>query len=229
MKRPFKSSIIMFALFVLVSCNETQKPIETDKFKEELTSFNKTMDKLDETMNVMDEMQNKLDKVDKDVAKGYLSEADAAKIKERISNEYSSELARSANTNPAQRLPQWAHQLGLSEAQGLKINLDISQTTSENNPDEGYNSVLLVYQPNYKTAMQQASIIAEKAGIPMSKDYIMAKQMEKEIGEEIIRGVTYMNFELGSENLPQYTIAITVDENGILVISANDTFKIKNN
>ncbi len=229
MKGFLNSLIIIFTLFVVISCEEEQKPMETDKFKDELTSFNKTMDKLDETLNVMDEMQVKMDKVDEDLAKGNITENAAAKIKERISNEYSGELAKSANINPARRLPQWAYQLGLTEAQGLNVNRDISQTTSENNPDEGYNSVLLVYQPNYKVAMKQASIIAEKAGIPMSKDYVMAKKMEKEIGEEILRGVAYMNFELGSSNLPQYTIAITVDENGILVISANDTFKLTNN
>ncbi len=34
-----------------------------------------------------------------------------------------------------------------------------------------------------------------------------------------------MNFEIGSANLPHYSIAITVDEDGILTISATDTDK----
>jgi len=221
-----KSLIIIFSLFVLFSCEEESKPNESGKFKEDLNSFNKSMDKVDQTMDVIDEMQNEMDKVDEDMAGGTLSEKEAAIKREQINETYSRELAKSANMNPARKLPPWANNLGLTEPQGLKIDRDISQTTSENNPNEGYNSVLLVYLADYDIAMEQAAIVAEKAGIPMSNDYVMAKQMEKEIGEVILRGIAYMNFELGSENLPQYTIAITVDENGVLAISANDAHKM---
>lgn len=222
----FKTILAIFLVVGLVSCEEEQKPTDTDKFKNELTTFNKSMDKLDETMNVMDEMQQEIDQVDADLAKGNITEDDAARIKERINKDYTHELAKSSNKNPARKLPQWAHELGLTEPQGLKIDRNISQTTSENNPDEGYNSVLLIYQPNYDKAMEQAAIIAKTAGIPMSKDYEMTLQMEKEIGETILRGAAYMNFELGSDQLPKYTIAITVDEHGVLAISANDTYKM---
>lgn len=226
MNYTLKSIIFILLLFIIVSCDEESKPVENDKFKDDLQSFNKSMDKLDQTMNVIGEMQDKMDKIDKDMARGSLSEKEAALKKEKVNEEYSRELAKSANMNPARRLPDWAHALGLTEPQGLRVDRDISQTTSENNPTEGYNSVLLIYYADYEKAMQQAAIIAEKADIPMSKDYVMAKQMEKEIGEVILRGIAYMNFELGSDDLPQYTIAITVDENGVLAISANDAYKI---
>jgi hypothetical protein len=206
----------------MFSCEEEQKPTETKKFKNELNNFNQKMDKVGETMNVMDEMQSEIDKVDNDLADGNISESDAAKLKDNITNQYSGKLAKSANTNPARKLPQWARDLGLTEPVGLKVDRDISQTTSENNPEEGYNSVLLFYKPNYDIAMKQADIIAKKAGIPMTNDYVMAKKMEKEVGEVILKGVAYMNFELGSTDLPKYTIAITVDEKGVLAISAND-------
>jgi uncharacterized protein (DUF4415 family) len=222
----FKTLLIVFSISLLTSCDEETKPTETVKFKDELKSFNNTMEKVDQTMGVMDEMQNELDKVDNDVSKGNLTEEDAAMIKEKINEEFSHELAKSANVNPARRLPNWARELGLKEPQGLKIDRDISQTTSENNPSEGYNSVLLIYMADYEKAMEQAAIIAKEAGIPMSKDYVMAKQMEKEIGEVIIMGVAYMNFEIGAEVFPKYSIAITVDENGVLAISANDTYKM---
>lgn len=226
MKYLFRTLIIFLSLAVLISCEEESKPNESGKFKDDLQSFNKSMDKVDQTMDVIDEMQNEMDKVDEDMAGGTLSEKEAALRREKINEEYSRELAKSANMNPARKLPDWAHKLGLTEPQGLRIDRDISQTTSESNPNEGYNSVLLVYLADYDIAMQQAGIIAEKAGIPMSNDYVMAKQMEKEIGEVILRGITYMNFELGSDDLPQYTIAITVDENGVLAISANDAYKM---
>jgi len=222
-----KYFIVFLSLLILVSCEEENKSEENGKFKEDLSSFNKSMEKVDQTMNVIDDMQNEMDQVDKDMAGGTLSEKEAAKKKEKIKAEYSRELAKSSNMNPARRLPDWAHQLGLTEPVGLRVDRDISQTTSENNPVEGYNSVLLVYLADYDIAMQQAAIIAKKAEIPMSKDYVMAKQMEKEIGEVILLGVAYMNFEIGSDDLPQYTIAITVDENGVLVISANDAYKMQ--
>lgn len=226
MNYTLKSIIFILSLFILISCAEESKPAENTKFKDDLQSFNKSMEKVDQTMNVIGEMQDEMDKIDKEMARGTLSEKEAAIKKEKVNEEYSRELAKSANMNPARRLPDWAHKLGLIEPQGLRVDRDISQTTSENNPAEGYNSVLLIYYPNYETAMQQAAIIAEKADIPMSKDYVMAKQMEKEIGEVILRGIAYMNFELGSDDLPQYTIAITVDENGVLAISANDAYKM---
>ncbi len=211
---------------LMYSCEEEQKPTETKKFKNELSNFNQTMDKVGESMEVMDEMQHEIEKVDEDLLKGNISEDDAEKLKEKINNQYLGELARSSNANPARRLPQWALELGLTEPVGLQVDRAISQTTSEDNPDEGYNSVILFYKADYDKAMEQAAIIAQKAGIPMTDDYVMARKMEKEVGEVILKGVAYMNFELGSENLPQYTIAITVDEQGVLAISANDAQKM---
>lgn len=221
-----KSLVIIFSLIIFVSCEEESKPTESSKFKDKLQSFNSSINKADESMKVIDEMQSEIEKIDKDIEEGKLSEEEGALKKERINETYSHKLAKSANVNPARRLPDWARDLGLTEPQGLKIDRDISQTTSEKNETEGYNSVLLIYKANYEIAMQQAAIIAKKAGIPMSKDYVMARKMEKEIGEVIIKGVAYLNFEIGSEAHPQYTIAITVDESGVLAISANDTFKM---
>lgn len=226
MKYISKIFAISILIIVIISCEEEQKPRDTEKFKDELQSFNNSMDKVDQTMNVMDDMQDEIDEIDENIAKGEMSEQDGALKKEQVNKDYSRELAKSANVNPTRKLPDWARKLGLKEAQGLRIDRDISQTTSEDNPSEGYNSVLLVYLPDYEKAMEQAAIIAKGAGIPMTDDYVMAMKMAEDIGETIIKGVAYMNFELGSDNLPQYTIAITVDENGVLVISANDTYKM---
>lgn len=226
MKSMVKFLPVFLILILMVACEEEQKPTETKKFKNELNNFNQTMDKVGESMEVMDEMQHEIEQVDEDLAKGNITEDDASKLKDKINNQYLGELAKSSNSNPARRLPQWALDLGLTEPLGLTVDRSISQTTSEDNPDEGYNSVILFYKPDYDKAMEQATIIAQKAGIPMTDDYIMARKMEKEVGEVILKGVAYMNFELGSENLPKYTIAITVDEQGVLAISANDAQKM---
>ncbi|PLX13409.1 MAG: hypothetical protein C0598_03715 [Marinilabiliales bacterium] len=217
---------VFLIIIFLYSCDEEQKPTETKKFKKELNNFNQKMNEVDKSMEVMDEMQKEIEKVDEDLAKGNITEDDAEKLKEIINNQYLGVLSRSTNSNPARSLPQWALELGLTEPVGLVVDRALSQSTSENNPEEGYNSVILFYKANYDIAMEQADIIAKKAGIPMTDDYVMARKMEKEIGEVILKGVAYMNFELGSDNLPPYTIAITVDEQGVLAISANDTNKM---
>lgn len=226
MRRFISIFFVLSVLFIAVSCEEEQKPTEQKKFNNELKTFNKTLEGVDEPMNVMDKMQDEYDKVDKDLSKGNISESDAKRLKENISTEYSEELVKSANNTPTRHLPQWAKDLGLTEPSGLTVDREMSQMTSETNPGEGYNSVLLYYKPNYRVAMKQASIIANKAGIPMTKEYKMAKELEKEVGETILKGVAYMNFDLGDQSLPKYTIAITVDEKGVLAISANDASQL---
>jgi hypothetical protein len=106
----------------------------------------------------------------------------------------------------------------------MAIDSDYSQITSERNPDEGYNSVLMVYKGSYANAMKQAAIIAARARIPMTPEYKTINEMNKQSnGEDIIRGVAYMNFEPGAPNQPKYAIAITVNDKGVLTISATDS------
>ena len=91
-----------------------------------------------------------------------------------------------ANENPVISLPYWAVKLGLTEPQGLTLDSDFSQSTSENNPDEGFNSVVMVYRGAYQVAMEQAKMIAAKAVIPLSDDYEAAQQLAEKFGKPII-------------------------------------------
>jgi len=209
-------------LLLIYSCDEPES--KDDKiFQENLNSFNNRMSKLDSTLALMEELQNEVDKVEKDKALGKISEAEANAKLNQINNSLGRELSRVSKTNPVNGLPTWAKQLGLTEPTGMILDGDFCQTTSENNKTEGFNSVMLVYNGEYNHAISQAGIIADKAGIPMSQAYKDALILSQEYDIESIKGASYMNFEIGSDNNPKYNISITVDDNGTLSINATDT------
>lgn len=212
-------------LTVLSSCEE-DKTNEKEAFNDNLNSFNETINKVDKTMDVVDQMQREVESVEEDRVLGKIDDDEAIKRLEAINAKYSRTIAKLANEHPAIALPVWATRLGLTEPAGLTLDKDFSQFTAEDNPEEGFNSVVMVYRGDYQVAMEQAAIIAAKAGIPMSSDYLAAKQLAEKFGTEVIRGAAYMNFELGSETHPKYNIAITVDEDGSLTITATDAKKL---
>jgi hypothetical protein len=214
-------------LFVLLTACDEQKPSDAHKFNKDLGTFNRTINRVDKTMDLMDSMQMAIDDLQRDLASGKISQAEAHERLNEINKKYGRKIAKNSNYHPATGLPQWAKDLGLTEPQGMVLDKDFSQITSEDNEIEGYNSVTLVYKGRYEQAMKQADIIARKAHIPMTKESKNAREMEKKYGEVIMKGAIYMNFELGGENNPRYNIAITVDENGTLTISATDTQKLE--
>ncbi len=218
-------TIILLSIFILVSCDDS-KPTDTKKFNSKLGKFNRTIRNVDKTMDLMDTMQQEIDKVENNLALGKIDEKEARRKLEFINNTYGRKIAKSSNYHPANGLPQWAKNLGLTEPQGLVLDKDFSQITSENNSVEGYNSITLVYNGKYKKAMEQAALIAKKAHIPLTKEYRNARELEKKYGDMILKGAIYMNFELGKKDNPRYNIAITIDEDGTLTISAIDTQKL---
>ena len=225
MKPPhiFGWAVLVIVLpFFTLSCDEPQKEDDPD-FQENLSSFNSTMTKLDSTMDLMDRLQENVDKIEEDKAMGRISDEEALEKLNELNNTLGRKIARTSNFHPVNGLPAWARQLGLTEPDGLIFDKDFSETTSEYNDSEGYNSVLMVYNGNYQKSMEQAAIIAQKAGIPLSKDYKDAMELSEKYGVETIKGAVYLNFDLGSENNPRYNISITVDEEGTLTIGATDT------
>ncbi len=222
--RLFYTFIALLA-FTFTACEENRSD-EKEAFNDNLDSFNQTIDKVDKTMDVVDLMQADVEKVENDRVMGKIDDEEAVRRLEAINNKYSRTIAKLANDNPVVSLPVWATRLGLTEPTGLQLDRDFSQSTSENNPDEGFNSVVLVYRGDYNQAMDQAKLIAERAGIPLSSDYEAARQLSEKYGTESIKGAAYLNFELGSEIHPKYNIAITVDEDGLLTITATDAKKL---
>ncbi len=219
------ATILFSVLFY--SCDEVPEDKEKD-FQQNLSSFTSTMDKLDSTMNLMDQLQTKIEEVEAERAKGTITDEEAINELNRLNNTIGRQIAKTSNTNPISGLPRWAKKLGLTEPVGLSFDKDFSQSTSEHNVNEGFNSVILVYHGDYDIAMQQAEIIAHKAGIPLSKDYKDALLLSEKYGIESIKGASYMNFEIGSESNQRYNISITVDNDGTLTINATDTDALLN-
>ncbi len=212
-------------LIVLHSCDEpevkNEKTIRTD-----INSLNKKLSEIDNTLNLMDSAQQIINSIKNDLRHGLISNEDAAFKLNQVNNSIGREIAKTSNTNPVTKLPKWALQLGLTSAKNMTLDANYSQSTSENNPNEGFNSVVLVYKGTYDEAIKQAEIIAAKANIPMSQDYKDALILSREYNITSIKGASYMNFEFGSTNNPKYNISITVDEFGILIINATDSFAL---
>ena len=210
---------------LLQSCNEPVKN-EEKVFQQNLSSFNTTINKLDSTLDLIDSMQLKVEEVEEQRVLGKISDEEAINRLNQINNTLGRQIAKTSNFHPVRGLPVWALQLGLSEPTGMVLDKDYSQSTSKDNDNEGFNSIILVYHGNYDVAIKQAGIIASKANIPMSQDYKDALNLSKKYNIETIKGASYMNFELGSDDNPRYNISITVTDDGTLTINATDNFAL---
>ncbi len=222
----FSPYIILLLVVAFLSSCDFNEDAKEKTFNQNLQSFNNSFEKVDSAIVLIDQMQEEIDEVEEGRKKGLIDGDEAQTKTDQIRNKYGRRIARSSNLHPTTKLPLWATRLGLTEPRGLTIDVDYSQSTSESNPVDGYNSVMLVYRGDYGVAMKQAARIASLANIPMSKDFADAQILAKEYGIETLKGMAYMNFEMGSTDLPPYTLAITVDEDGTLTISATDTKKL---
>jgi hypothetical protein len=215
-----------FTISLLTTGCQEPETTQTEIFESDLRSFNQTMDKLNESMDLMDAMEYEIQQIELEAARGDISEAEAGRRVNQVKNTYGRALSRKSNINPALGLPEWARALGLSEPRGMVLDADYSQMTSAMNPNEGFNSVLLVYTGNYNHAMAEAKRIAELAQIPLSKDYQLAVELAKTYSSTPIRGVAYMNFDpFVRDN--DYNISITVDDDGMLTLSVVDVEQMR--
>ncbi|MDN5349305.1 MAG: hypothetical protein PWQ54_701 [Bacteroidales bacterium] len=221
----FLHRLLIVLLLFLFSCLSEEKS-ETEKFENELSHFNKSMESIGQTMDLVDAMQAEVERIEKSRSLGELTDKEADEQLNELKETYGRIIARRSNVNPATSLPDWAKNLGLSEPIGLTLDTDYSQLTSFSNPEEGFNSILLVYYGDYQLAMNEASRIARAAGIPLSKDYKQAVELAKTYSTTPIKGVAYMNFDPFVSDA-DFNISITVDETGMLTISAVDVAQMK--
>lgn len=217
---------IILPVLLIVSCDPPQEETETERFEKELNNFNQRMDNIGQSMQILDAMQTELDELERLRAQGEISDAEYSKRSNDVKETFGRAIARRDRTKPVSGLPNWALQLGLSEPQGLVLDQEFSQITSVDNKDEGYNSVMFVYSGNYDLAMKEAERIARQARIPISKDYLDATELIEKFGSNPIKGITYMNFDPFVRDAP-VNISITVDETGILTLSAVDVEQMK--
>ncbi len=213
--------VLVVALLGLMSCDEN-KPTEAKDFNNNLKDFNKSLHHVDKTMDIMDKMNREMEKVGELRTKGVISKEEAEHRLDVIRTKYARELTETGDLTNATVFPEWAKKIGLSAPQGMTLNKSMSQITSSNDANTGYNSMNFVYNGAYDVAMKQAELIAQKAGVPIGSDYQEALDLARELDTEPIKGAVYMNFEIGKEDNQQYHIAITVDETGTLTITATD-------
>lgn len=222
MKKSFHYILIIAILTGFSSCKEHKKK-KGDNFNKKLSEFKDNIKKVNNTITMVDSLQKEEAKISQERDEGKISDQEAKMKLAILDSTLGRKVARTTNLHPASTMPNWARNLGLRTPVGMALDTDYSQMTSAGNKDEGFNSVVLVYKGNYKTAMQQAAIIAKSAHVPLTKEYKTAFEMKKKFGEEIIKGAVYMNFDLGDPIQPKYSIAITVSAKGTLTISATDS------
>ena len=220
MKRITHAVLFLLLIFLVTACLPEERS-ESEKFENQLESFKQSMENIGTTMDLVDAMQAEIETVERKRALGEISDKEADKQLNEVKETYGRVIARRSNVNPATTLPDWARQLGLIEPLGLTLDADYSQLTSVKNADEGFNSILLVYTGDYNTAMNEAKRLANAANIPLSRDYKQAVELAKTYSSAPIKGIAYMNFDPFVSDA-DFNISITVDETGMLTISAVD-------
>ncbi|HMM11970.1 MAG TPA: SHOCT domain-containing protein [Bacteroidales bacterium] len=221
-KISYTSSLMaLFMIFLLTACEPPKQESETERFERDLKSFNSQMDNLGQQVQLLESMQNELDQLEKQRASGDISDEEFKRKTSMVKDTYGRALAKREPQRNFAGLPSWAIELGLSLPNGMQLDQGFSQITSVNNPDEGFNSVLLVFNGDYQTAMQEASRIARQARVPLSKDFEEAREIAQKYSSNPLKGIAYMNFEPFKKDAP-VNISITVDETGVLTISAVD-------
>ncbi len=221
-------------LALLLSCKTQPQQQESDqqnaaKTNEELQSqsdeLTKSMDNLDEAMNLASQLNERIQLVEKRFQDGEISRKHADELIASINKRYGKDIASASETDLGHVFPEWLEALNISEPQGLTYDAATSFQTNEKNLQDGYNSVLFIYNGSYQQAMNEADRIAKAAGISLTETYKKAREVSKRLGKEIagIKGVTYMNYKLGSQDFSEpYKISINVDEKGKFTLNVVD-------
>jgi len=227
--RKFSALVVAASLlgitFTFFSCGSPHSNPKK-KFDVRLNKFNRSLQKADKTMDMMDDRVSRKAKVQEAYRQGKITKAEAQRRLAAIDDQYNRKAAANSGLVHKTGLPGWAKALGLTEPKNMILDKALSQVTNEDKREGGFNSLTLVYKGSYKQAMEQAEKVAAAAGIPLTPEYKTAMEMKRKYGDDILKGAVYMNFELGAKNNPKYNIAITVDDKGVLTISATDAVKM---
>ena len=136
------------------------------------------------------------------------------------------EALKDENHNP-DKIPDWVSRLGIIEPEGMKFDEDFSNSTSINDPSEGFNSVSLVYTGSYVKAVVEAAKIAANAklsagGVIKAKGGPVGSSMTKNNST-----ISYMNYNLEKAD-EDFLISVQVEPSGILTIMVTDNKQLNN-
>ena len=136
------------------------------------------------------------------------------------------EALNDENRNP-DKIPDWVTKLGIIEPEGMKFDQDFSNSTSVNDPSEGFNSVSLVYTGSYAKAVEEAAKIAAKAKLPVGG---VIKAKGSPVRPRVTKNnpvISYMNYSLENTDA-NFLISVQVEPSGILTIMVTDNKQLNN-
>jgi hypothetical protein len=133
-------------------------------------------------------------------------------------------------------LPSRAKQLNITTPEGMTLDQNSSYQTSEE--VEWFNSMRFVYTWDYKLAMKQAEIIAQKAWVQISEEFKLAqdtlKKMWKNTLDQLkdmvwdLKWVVYTNYSIIKNPETDQIISISVEEDWTLEIVVVDRKNMQN-
>jgi len=129
--------------------------------------------------------------------------------------------ATTGETRSPDKIPAWVTELGISEPKGMKFDQVFSNSTSIDDPTEGFNSVSLVYTGKYETAIAEAARIASEAKLKVGGIF-KAKGSPVKMQAEIANpGISYLNYSLGKTD-KDFLVSLQVEPSGRLIIMVTD-------
>jgi hypothetical protein len=120
-----------------------------------------------------------------------------------------------------EKIPDWVITLGISEPDGMKFDKDFSNYTSVDDPNEGFNSVSLVYNGSYDKAVEEAAKIAGKAKLSVGGIFKAKGSPLNSIVPINNSPVSYVNYSLEKAN-QDFLISVQVEPSGLLTIIVTD-------
>lgn len=207
--RLFRVTSILIALIVLLgSCD----PARQKRLAEA---------KNDSLIAALDSVGSGLLTLEKKYHSGKLSYQGYIRQKVTYDKAYEEISVQLGGLHKAYELPRWALQLGLIDPRGMMLDSVLSQQTSVDRPDEGFNSVTLVYISSYDTVKMWADSIASVAHLSEVNDYLVKGKNAPAIKAGSDHGITYLNYNLRDNN-KEYLISVKADPEGILTITATN-------
>lgn len=133
-------------------------------------------------------------------------------------------------------LPKWVEDLWIYEPEWMILDQDYSQITSIDNENEGFDSVLMVYRWDYQKSLIEAARIAQRAKLPISKDFQEAKEIQAnspDILEQMwdetkdsMEWIIYANYSITDMD-KDYIISVSVEKDWTLIINVSNYSQMK--
>jgi hypothetical protein len=125
------------------------------------------------------------------------------------------------NPHILDKMPEWVSKLGIPEPQDLVFDKDFSSFTSVDNPQEGFNSVSLIYTGTYANAVEQAARIAASAGLSAGGNFMAKGNPSKQQPSFKKNGVRYLNYSL-DKTKQDFLISVEAEASGRLTLVVTD-------